>query len=158
MKLYDLKKEKKFITWLNKMGAEVLDPTNQFEVIRFKTQNGVSVIYTGKKGITFTGESKEAWHAFDAGRSWKAVDRKRKNLRAKKSRLAARDGKKCFAHGTKRNFDDLTVEHLLNFSHGGNDNESNLVLMCKSANEELGNLPLAKKLEKIIKMRGGDCV
>lgn len=153
MKLYELSKQKKFVTWLNKMGAEVLDPTNPYEVIRFRTQNGVSVIYTGKKGITFTGEAREAYIAFDAGKKWKAIDRKRKNLRAKKARLAARDGKACFIHGEKMNFDDLTIEHLLSFSHGGSDNENNLCLACEPCQKALGNLPITKKIRIIAEKR-----
>lgn len=153
MKLYELTRKKQFQTWLNKMGAEVLDPTNPFEVIRFRTQNGVSVIYTGKKGITFTGEAEEAYGAFNRGKKWKAVDRKRKNLRAKKARLAARDGKACFIHGEKMNFDELTIEHILSFSHGGTDNEDNLCLACEPCQKALGNLPITKKIRIIAEKR-----
>lgn len=152
-----LDKQEKFKTFLNKMGAAVLDPTNPYELVRFRTENGVSVIYTGKRGLTFTGESEQAYKRFKEGKSWKAISRKRKSLRAKKARLAARDGKRCFAHGERKNFDDLTIEHLLNFSHGGSDNENNLVLVCEGANTALGNLPIAKKIEKIMEMRGGHC-
>lgn len=153
MKLYELTRKKQFITWLNKMGAEVLDPTNPFELIRFRTQNGVSVIYTGKKGVTFTGESEEAYGLFNRGKKWKVVDRKRKNLRAKKARLAARDGKACFIHGEKMNFDDLTIEHILSFSHGGTDNENNLCLACEPCQKALGNLPITKKIRIIAEKR-----
>lgn len=145
--------EEKFKNWLSKSGAVVLEPTNPYEVVRFKTDNGVSVVYTGKKGITFVGEAEEAYDKFAAGKSWKTVNRKRVNLRAKKARLAARDGKRCFAHGEKMRFDQLTIEHLLNFSHGGSDNENNLALVCEACNLALGNLPVVKKIEKIIELR-----
>ena len=148
-----LERVAKFKTWLSNSGAVVLDPTNEFEVVRFKTENGVSVVYTGKRGITFTGESEEAYGKFKNGKAWKTVNRRRKQLRAKKARLAARDGKRCFAHGQKLNFDDLTIEHLLAFSHGGSDHESNLALVCKPCGDKLGTLPITKKIELMQKLR-----
>ena len=147
----------KFKNWLNQQGAVVLDPTNPYELVRFKTENGVSVVYTGKRGESFVGDAEAAYERFKAGKAWKVVSRRRTALRGRKSRLAARDGKRCFAHGNKRKFDELTIEHLLNFSHGGSDNENNLALVCTGANQELGNLPITKKIEKIITMRGGEC-
>jgi hypothetical protein len=145
----------KFKTWLSKRGVVILDPTNEWEVVRFKTENGVSVVYTNKHGsLTFTGESEAAHNAWKSGRSWKPVDRKRKALRAKKAKLAARDGKRCFVHDAKMTFDELTIEHLLSFSHGGTDNINNLALVCGPCNDELGNMPLTKKIELIIAKRG----
>ena len=145
----------KFKTWLGKRGVVILDPTNEWELVRFKTDNGTSVIYTNKRGhLTFTGESEAAHTAWKAGRSWKPVDRKRKALRAKKAKIAARDGKKCFVHNAKMTFDELTIEHLLSFSHGGTDNINNLALVCDPCNKDLANMPLTKKIELIIERRG----
>lgn len=145
----------KFKTWLGKRGVVILDPTNEWEEVRFKTDNGTSVIYSNKRGdLTFTGESEAAYDAWRAGKSWKPVDRKRKQLRAKKAKIAARDGKRCFVHNAKMNFDELTIEHLLSFSHGGTDNINNLCLVCEPCNKELGNMPLTKKIELIIERRG----
>lgn len=149
----ELKNEAKFKVWLDKQGAVVLPPTNEYELVRFKTENGTSVIYTGKRGLTFTGESEAAYDRFNDGKAWKTVSRRRKVLRTRKASLAARDGKRCFSHGEKMNFDQLTIEHLLNFSQGGNDNDSNLCLVCDGCNEQLGNLPITKKIELMIKLR-----
>ena len=149
-----MKDANKFKSWLTKRGAVVLDPTNQWEVVRFKTVNGVSVIYTKANGrLTFTGESDEAYKAYKANKVWKSVDRKRQNLRAHKARLATRDGKKCFCCNAKLGYDELTIEHLLSFSHGGTDNDNNLCLVCKPCNKLLGNLPVAKKVELIMQSR-----
>jgi hypothetical protein len=146
----------KFKKWLTKRGAVVLDTTNQWEVVRFKTVNGVSVIYTKANGrLTFTGESDEAYTAYKANKVWKAVDRKRVQLRQNKARLANRDGKKCFCCNEKLGFDELTIEHLLSFSHGGTDNDNNLCLVCKPCNRLLGNLPVARKIELIMQRRQG---
>ena len=147
-------KFEKFKNWLEKKGAIVLPPTNQWEVVRFKTINGVSVVYTNKHGhLTFTGESDKAYEAYRNNRNWKAVDRKRNVLKQKKAKIATRDGKKCFACIKKLGFDDLTIEHLLSFSHGGSDNINNLCLLCKPCNEEFGNLPITKKIELIVAKR-----
>ena len=147
----------KFKTWLSKRGAVVLAPTNEWEVVRFRTVNGVSVIYTNKNGhLTFTGESDKAYTAWKNNKAWKAVDRKRRNLKAKKARLASRDGgKRCFCCYTPRGFDELTIEHLLSFSHGGTDNDNNLCLLDDECQKLLGNKPVAKKIELILQRRAG---
>jgi hypothetical protein len=137
----------KFQKWLRNRGAVVLDPTNQWEVLRFRTGWGVSIIYKNKNGLrTFTGESKKAYAAFQGEGKWKAVDRKRQSLRAKKARLAARDGKKCFFHGERMGFDQLTIEHLLAVSHGGTDHEDNLCLTCEPCNKAVANKPITQKM------------
>lgn len=146
----------KFKTWLEKRGAVVVPPTNEWEVVRFKTVNGVSVVYTNKRGyLTFTGESEKAYNAYKNNKVWKTVDRKRKSLRERKARLASRDGKKCFACLNPLGFDDLTIEHLLSFSHGGTDNMNNLALLCDEDQKLLGNKPVAVKIELIIQRRMG---
>lgn len=138
----------KFKKYVSERGAIILDPTSEWEVLRFRTQNGVSVVYKNKNGrLTYTGESIDAWAAFTSNKfSWRAVDVKRKNLKDKKIKLANRDGKRCFYHGEKMDFDQLTIEHLLNKSHGGNDHESNLCLSCADCNTIVGNWPLTKKM------------
>jgi len=142
-----MKNTEKFKTWLSKKGAVILDPTNPWEVVRFKTINGVSVVYTNKSGhLTFTGESEAAYTAYTNNKSWKAVDRKRKALKARKAKLAARDGKMCFFCLYKLGFDALTIEHLLSVSHGGSDNDNNLALACDPCNTALGNMPVVKKI------------
>jgi 5-methylcytosine-specific restriction endonuclease McrA len=136
-----------FKKWLVKRGAVLQDPTNPWEVVRFKTINGTSVVYTNKNGhLTFTGESDAAYSAYKNNKTWRAVDNKRRNLKQKKAKLAARDGKKCFYHGEAMSFDDLTIEHLLNKSHGGTDHDSNLCLACEPCNSTVGNWALTKKM------------
>lgn len=147
----------KFKTWLGKRGAVVVAPTNEWEMVRFRTTNGVSVIYTNKRGyLTFTGESEKAYEAYKNNKPWKAVNRKRQVLKQKKARLASRDGgKRCFCCLTPRGFDELTIEHLLSFSHGGTDNDNNLCLLDDECQKLLGNLPVVKKIELIMQRRAG---
>lgn len=142
-----MKDAEKFKTWLGKRGAVVMPPTNPWEVVRFNSAAGIGVVYTNKSGhLTFTGESEKAYEAYKGNKPWKAVSRQRQALRAKKAKLAARDGKKCFFHGQKLNFDELTIEHLLSFSHGGSDHEDNLCLACEPCNRAVGNLSITQKM------------
>lgn len=137
----------KFKNWLVKRGAIVLAPTNDWELVRFKTNWGTSIIYTKADGsMTFTGESKKAYEAYTENKTWKAVNRERQALRAKKTKLAARDGKKCFYHGGALSYDMLTIEHFVAVSHGGTDHDSNLCLACIPCNQAVGNLPVTQKI------------
>lgn len=136
-----------FQDFLTEHGAVVIEPSNPWEVIRFKTVNGVSVIYQKKTGaLTFTGEGKEAYTAFKLAKPWRAVNVKRQNLKHKKQRLQERDGRGCFFCQIDPGLDKLTIEHLLNLSQGGTNNENNLCLACEPCNTAIGNWPLTKKM------------
>jgi hypothetical protein len=142
-----MKNIKQFETWLSEHGAVIKDPTNEWEVIRFQTEAGVSVIYKRKTGhLTFTGEADEAYRAYQHGAAWRAVPIKRKNLKSKKEKLARRDGKWCFFCHGRYDLDKLTIEHLLNKSQGGTDHEYNLCLACEPCNTAVKNWPLTKKM------------
>lgn len=148
----------KFKTWLGEQGAEVLLSTNQWEVVRFRTANGVSVVYTNARGNnTFTGESDKAWRLYKRGKPWRVVDRKRLYLGQRKNIIANRDGgRKCFFCGLpaiKKYAEDVTIEHLLSFSHGGSDNINNLCLACKPCNDKLGNMAVVDKIRYYVKHR-----
>lgn len=146
----------KFKNWLGNHGAVVLDPTNEWEVVRFRTVGGVSVVYTNKRGdLTFTGESSAAYTAFTANKPWKAINRKRQSLKARKARIATRDGKGCFSCLARLSLEELTIEHLLSFAHGGTDNINNLALFCQPCNTAVGNMSVSKKIEFIIQRRAG---
>lgn len=138
----------KFKTYLGNCGAEVLPPTNPYEEVRFRTENGVSVVYSGKRGLTFTGESETAYNLFKQGKKWKVISRRRQALTAIKARLASRDGKECFFCAVRyRTLDKYTVEHLLSFSHGGKENINNLALACEPCNTAVGNMSVVEKVK-----------
>lgn len=142
-----MRDEEKFKKYLTDRGAVVLPPTNPWEVVRFRTQNGVSVVYTNKHGhLTYTGESAKAYEFFKAGRKWTAVDRKRQSLKAQKVKIAERDGKICFFHGEKLDYDKLTIEHLLEFSKGGSDHIANLALACEDCNKAVVGMSVTEKM------------
>ena len=137
----------KFITFLIESGATILDTTNEYEVVRFRTINGVSVVYTGRRGIKFTGESEEAHKQFKKHDIWQIKRRNQKEREALIRLISARDGMDCFYCG------DLTIkgknssiEHLLSISHGGNNNPANLTICCRNCNEAVGNVTVFEKV------------
>lgn len=146
-RFYTVKDAEKFKNYLTDRGAVVLPPTNPWEVVRFRTQNGVSVVYTNKNGhLTFTGESQKAYDFYKSGRKWVAVNRKRQSLKAQKQKIAERDGKVCWFHGDKLDYDQLTIEHLLEFSKGGSDHIANLVLACEESNTAVVGMSISEKV------------
>ncbi|GEP00583.1 hypothetical protein [Methylobacterium haplocladii] len=62
---------KAFRRWLARNGAEMLDPTNAYEVVRFRGTAGLSIVYANGSGRShaLTGQAEDAWTAFCDGRS-----------------------------------------------------------------------------------------
>lgn len=59
-----------FRAWLVKMGAELLAPTNPYEVVRFRSGAGLSVVYRCERTRqnSMTNQAKPAWEAFKRDR------------------------------------------------------------------------------------------
>lgn len=143
----------KFKTFLIKYGAEILDQTNCYEVVRFKTINGISVVYKGKKGYTFTGESEEAYRLMQKGRVWSIRSIKQKEREKAKKSIIARDGKSCCYCSKQLNDDEITIEHFHSVSDGGSNDIGNLGVCCLSCNQEVGSMPVRYKMEYAIRKR-----
>lgn len=65
----------KFGKWLSANGAEVLATTNPYELVRFRGETGVSIIYRndGGRPHKFTGEAFAAlWNELNGPESWAA--------------------------------------------------------------------------------------
>lgn len=142
------KKLPKFSDWLLNAGAEILAPTNEWEVLRFKHGDKISVIYTNAKGVfNFAACDKGPLHCFLEGRPWSAGTRtKRKPARSRDVRaLLARDGDNCFLCGFPLE-DDATVEHLVPLSAGGPNHLSNYALAHSRCNELMGSKSLMEKI------------
>ena len=138
-----------FSAWLTARGAQVLNVTNPYEVVRFKTQRGFGIVYRNDKGrLTFFGESKPAFDAYSNGESWDAgVKSVRKKRTARLvAQLIERDGDACFFCG-KPIGDEATIEHLVPVGHGGPSHLSNLALAHRSCNAAAGHLPLMMKIK-----------
>lgn len=139
----------KLKVWLSERGAEVLVPTNEFEVLRFRTQKGVSVIYTKKNGaITFVGEAEVAWNAFMTAASWRANPAtKRKPNSTELSAIRARDGDLCFYCQEHVDDSDASEEHLVSLTHGGPNHITNKFLAHRICNQRVGNLSAPEKIK-----------
>lgn len=145
----------KFKEFLTARGAEILIPTNEYELIRFKAKDKVSIIYTGRRGETFTGEAAEAWHAFETNIPWNGGNRvvNRLQNRSVKSRtIRQRDGDACFYCGKSVSFEEESIEHFLPMTHGGTNHISNLALAHKKCNTDAGHLPIMAKIKLRDKM------
>lgn len=142
------KKLDKFKTWLSGAGAEVLKPTNEWELVRFKSGGATSIIYKNKSGrVAFTGEAETAWRSFESGASWrggKATERKSKRP-PEVATLLERDGPLCFFCQSPMG-DDMTVEHLVACTHGGPNHISNKFLAHRDCNARAGHLSAPEKV------------
>lgn len=60
---------KAFRAWLAANGATVQAPTSRFEVVRFRSASGVSIIYRNENARPhkMTGDAQAAWTAFSNG-------------------------------------------------------------------------------------------
>lgn len=140
-----------FHAWLARCGAQVLAPTNPWEVTRFKAQGGTHIIYTNKrKEINAAGFAKKALEAFRNGQrvDMGIVKTKRETSYAKyKPALLIRDGRCCFFCGLAMPNDDMTVEHLIALDKGGPNTMENMALAHAKCNQDADNLPLVAKIQ-----------
>lgn len=142
----------KFEKWLIGHGCEILPATNQYEAIRFKGRE-TGVLYTsGKTSNQFT---RDAIKAFKSGSKWngKPINVGRKSsYKKEKAKLLLRDGSNCFLCGEDLK-DDITLEHLIPLSSGGLNQLSNMVLCHEKCNNQVGNMPISKKVQIAIDKR-----
>lgn len=142
---------KRFNEYLELGGAEILLLTNDYEIARFKTINGVCVVYRNKKGkFSFSGDhARFSWEQFLAGKKWTAQKIFVRTARAKvENKLLRRDGNECFYCAiTFTEEIPPTLEHLLSIADGGNNHASNLALCCEACNKEVGDFPIAQKIK-----------
>lgn len=139
-----------FYQWLTKAGAQVLIKTNEWELARFKTGNGTSVIYTSSRGgMTFIGEAKEAWIAFENNLAWKgAAPTKRRSKNSVIVRtLRQRDGDLCFFCQAEVQGSDESVEHLVPVNAGGPNHITNYFLTHRKCNEDAGCKSAQEKIK-----------
>lgn len=129
-------------------GAEMLAPTNPYEVMRFKTCFGVGVVYCNAKGKeTWNREAQAAKkHIHDKLGSLAPVKKHgRKSGAGTHQAILERDGPDCFfciePMGLLK-----TVEHLVPIAHGGPNHISNKFLACPTCNTAAGHLSAPEKI------------
>lgn len=139
---------------LKAAGAEILAPTNPYEILRFRSSKGVGVVYSGKRGETWNIEALSAREHLDAGMGSLApvAVRGRRRDRATVAALILRDGGDCFFCGRALG-DDITVEHLVAIAHGGPNHVSNLYLAHALCNQAAGHLSAPEKVAMAIEGR-----
>jgi hypothetical protein len=152
----------KFKEWIVARGAELMAPTNEWEAVRFRGEGRTSIIYVSKAGnITFTGEARAAWDAFEAGGHYRFAPRARRDRFAARASVVTltlldRDGPRCFYCAVDFS-DDVkpTKEHLVPITAGGPDHLGNLFLACEPCNRDVGHRSAAEKIRyRDLKRRG----
>lgn len=140
----------KFHAWLKARGAEVLIPTNEWEVLRFRTNSGTSIIYRNKSDrLTFTGDAEFVLHAFMNNGTWRAIPATKRKLKSTPvcRALRERDGDDCFYCRKPVEVEDESIEHLVAITHGGPDHIANMVLAHRApCNAEAGHLSVMEKI------------
>jgi len=142
----------KFLDFLTTNGADVLEPTSTWEVARWSTTQGIFVVYRNKKWrVSFSSkEAEQAWEAFQNNKPWSAnPPLRRVKKKSVEDLIIDRDGKECFYCGTtdfSAKGREITVEHFLSISQGGNNNIANLAIACANCNEAVGSLPIVEKI------------
>jgi len=145
-----IKKLQPFRAWLSQNGAEVLEVTSEWEIVRFVADGVTSVIYRNLAGkASFTGESQKAWDSFKNAQPWRASAAAKSFSRAapKIRTIRKRDGDLCFFCQERVNDEDASVEHLVAQTHGGTKHISNLFLAHKKCNSKAGNLSAPEKIK-----------
>lgn len=150
------KRRAKFEEFLNQRGAQILQPTNEWEVLRFRSTAGVSIVYrNAQDGLTWTGDSADAWNAFAKGEAWRGTPKTKspKNVDTKLRAIIERDGETCFYCGRLTSEHDRTIEHLVSRTHGGPNHLSNMFLAHRKCNANAGCLSAVEKIR--LRDRGG---
>jgi hypothetical protein len=146
------KREKAFRAWLTEQGAEILQPTNPWEVLRFKSYGATSVLYRNAPGILhWTGECAVAWMCWTNKAPWFATDKTMRRSGKKKTApvvrtLFTRDGPLCFYCQRAMTDETATIEHLVPRAHGGPNHTSNYVLAHATCNQDAGLLSAMEKI------------
>jgi len=141
------KSVQRFKSWLGAAGADLLLATNDYEVVRFKCQNGTGVIYKNNKGVFSASNdvAAVAVECFLTGKHWdgKEPTARRKPQGKHAKELIKRDGESCFF--CLRDDVNLTVEHVVSICQGGPDKLVNKVLACEPCQGKAGRKSIAEK-------------
>lgn len=148
-----------FKLWLTRCGAEVLTPTNEWEVVRFRAGGETSIIYTNGRGHkTYTGAAAQAWEMFTTNKPYRftvATPKPTTSRSVVERTLIARDGLRCFycgdlmydADGRPLTGDAApSREHLVPRSQQGPDNLANTFLACVACNTKADSLSAVEKI------------
>lgn len=134
--------------YLTQAGAEVLVTTNNYELVRFRANGKVSVIYLGKKGLAFNdSQGTEVVSNWASGKGWTAGVKKIRRGSVAYRTLVHRDGDECFFCLKPVGPKDFSTEHLLSIAQGGNNHLANLALSHRECNGKAGHMSVMQKIK-----------
>ena len=138
-----------FKDYLREHGCEIQAPSNDYEIVRFKSALGVGVIYTGKKGLSSNVPFvADALTLFLTGQQWESGKIKptiRNSSAKRKVALLRRDGTACwFCNKPLRS--DITEEHLIPVTQRGSNHLDNIVLAHFECNRLASHKSLVEKV------------
>jgi hypothetical protein len=148
-----------FRKFLTARGCEVLEPTNPWEVIRFKANGRTNVVYRNKRGLlTPNGDDvTPAALSFTSSGLWTPSPKASRGGRRKRLRIVeqigSRDGWDCFFCGQPLG-DNITVEEFFSIAHGGVRHVANCALAHKDCNIKAGHLSVVEKVKLRDRLRG----
>jgi 5-methylcytosine-specific restriction endonuclease McrA len=144
----------KFTARLEAAGAEILAPSNEWELLRFRSNEGVAVIYRNKRGDQIWSEiALRAQDRLNAGkRVSPAPKMPRRRRNNDKLTIIERDGGECLYCGVQVG-EYGTVEHLVAVAHGGPSHISNKFLACAPCNKAVGHMSAPDKVKLAIQQR-----
>lgn len=134
--------------WLTSRGAEILVPTNEWELLRFRAKGTIQVVYKKSKSnqLSYVGGAGEVVEAFFQNRPWSAGTAGARPKPGKYFKeLLARDGSACF-YCLRALGDDMTREHLVPVVFGGPNHLANMVLAHGHCNANAGHLSAFQKV------------
>lgn len=133
--------------WLCERGAEVLEPTNEWEVLRFRAGYVTHVVYKNARGeLTINMRTHHIIDCFLGGQSWTAgVAVERRRYSTDERALLKRDGDRCFLCQLPLD-SDVTVEHLVPVSQGGTNHIGNKALAHEACNQRMGHMSVMEKI------------
>ena len=143
------KRMQRFIVWLQERGAEVLSPTNEYEVARWRANGITSVVYRNKRGSVsaFHGEGRKAYRAWQQGGRYEIGSTRRRKLPAQLQSVLDRDGPNCFFCGKPTDEETLALEHLVPLSAGGPNHTANLAISHARCNQLAGSMSAVEKVK-----------
>lgn len=160
---------KPFRDWLKSQGAEILQGTSEYEVLRFRAAGRVGILYTNRAGVMVSSANEVASIAYADFLAHKplSLTAAAKTTRSKKSdqtvaALVARDGNECWFCGglfppagvhPVEPGKKLTIEHLVPVSAGGPNHLHNLVLAHESCNRAADHASVAEKVRMRDRLR-----
>ncbi len=134
--------------WLSKAGAEVLESTNEWELLRFRADGHTCVVYTNKRDrLTMDTLTTKAMTAYFNGLPWSAHAKvKGKRTSVDELTIRKRDGDDCFFCCEPVPPGEGSIEHLVAVAHKGPNHISNKFLAHALCNARAGNQPATVKI------------